>query len=298
MARVICGKRRKISMFESKTIKRLNDMLDLAMEGKFCETDYDESKLSQLENKWKHFLGTSAISAENTRIEKDNVKALVTDISHQTKTPMTNIKMYSELLGETIQREEHMDNKEECIKILDAIENQTKKLEFLIQSLTKMSRLESNVFEICPMRQEVSPLIDEVVNDALVKAKERNITLVNEYKGNSLADFDMKWTKEALYNIVDNALKYSKPDSKVTISVMEYEMYLAICVKDLGIGMSEEEIPKIFDRFYRGSHVQQEDGVGIGLYLAREIVKRENGYIKVKSFPQKGSEFQIFLSKL
>ena len=111
------------------------------------------------------------------------------------------------------------------------------------------------------------------------------------------ADYDMKWTKEALGNVLDNAIKYSGFGGSVRISVMEYEFYAAVSVKDNGIGIREEDTAKIFGRFYRAREVQQEDGVGIGLYLTREILRKENGYIKVKSKPGKGSEFVMYLQR-
>lgn len=172
---------------------------------------------------------------------------------------------------------------------------QTEKLEFLIQALTKMSRLESNIVEVRPEQQPITPLLQDVVTEAAMKADGKNITIRNVYAGEAFACFDYKWTKEALGNVLDNAVKYSPPGSTVTLSVLEYEMYLAVSVCDEGRGIREEEIPKIFGRFYRAEEVSQEEGVGIGLYLTREILRKENGYVKVKSQPEKGSEFLLYL---
>lgn len=284
-------------MFESKTLKRLDQMLDEAMEGNFCEPDYNESELSRLEARWKHFLGASVLSAENTRREKENVKSLVSDIAHQTRTPMTNIKLYTALLEESLEKEAHMEHREENRKLLNAISGQTEKLEFLIQSLTKLSRLESNILEVLPTEQKLAPLLWEVCEEAKEKAARRQVHIHNTWKGDGMACYDRKWTREALGNILDNAVKYSKAQGNIWISVEEYEFYVAIAVRDEGIGMPEEEMPKIFGRFYRAEAVQQEEGVGIGLYLAREIVKREDGYIKVKSKPGEGSEFFLYLKR-
>lgn len=280
-------------MFENKTLNRLDKMLDEAMTGEFKESSYDETKLSRLESKWKQFLSSSFILKENLERERDSVKSLVSDISHQTRTPMTNIKMYSQLLEENLDSGDTQQNK----KLLQEIVRQTERLDFLMQALTKMSRLESRVVEVKPLCQGVASLVEAVIMSLSEKAKQKNIQLVQASKIECKADFDLKWTKEALENIVDNAVKYSPAGSKILIKVVEYELYVAICVKDEGIGISEEEIPKIFGRFYRCSQVQQEDGVGIGLYLAREIVSKQDGYIKVKSEPGRGSEFQIYLRK-
>ena len=151
--------------------------------------------------------------------------------------------------------------------------------------------------EVRPKQLYVSELIDTVVQDILPKAGKKNLEVVNTYTGSGMAYYDMKWTKEALGNIVDNAVKYSPCGSRVLLSVTEYKLYTAVSVKDFGAGIREEDTAKIFRRFYRTEDVHDEDGVGIGLYLAREIVRRENGYIKVKSKPGQGAEFMMYLSR-
>ncbi len=277
-------------MFRRRMLDRLEHMLDDAVNGTFKESDYDESVLSRVETKWKQFLNASALSRENLERDRNRIKELVSDISHQTKTPMANIRLYVELLGERIEEEENR-------MLLEEIGRQTEKLEFLIQSLTKLSRLESNIVEVKPVRQELSGLLAESLEDIRPKAEKKEIELCCAYAGGVSALYDKKWTKEALGNVLDNAVKYSPEGSGIQISVMEYEMYAAISVKDHGIGIREEDTAKIFRRFYRADALQQEDGAGIGLYLAREIVRRENGYIKVKSKEGKGSEFVLYLRK-
>ncbi len=280
-------------MFGNRTLDRLDKMLEEAMNGEFHESAYDETKLSRLESKWKQFLNSSYMVQENLERERDNVKSLVSDISHQTKTPMTNIKMYTQLLEENLESGNSQKNQ----KLVQEIIRQTDRLEFLIQSLTKMSRLESNIVEVKPEKQSISLLIQDVVASMEEKAKQKQIEIEALWDFQLEACFDLKWTKEALGNILDNALKYSPEGSVVTIHAKEYELYTAICVRDEGIGIEESEIPKIFGRFYRSECVQQEDGVGIGLYLAREIISKQDGYIKVSSKPGDGSEFLIYLKK-
>ena len=112
----------------------------------------------------------------------------------------------------------------------------------------------------------------------------------------SFAVFDFKWTAEALANIVDNALKYTEHGT-ITISAVSYEMFARIDISDTGSGIPENEQAKIFARFYRSKSVQEQEGVGIGLYLARQILSGEDGYIKVTSALGKGSTFSVFLPK-
>lgn len=273
-----------------KTLERLEGMLEDAAEGTFLESDYDESVLSRIESKWKQFLGASVLSAERLEQEKNHVKELISDISHQTKTPMANIRLYAELLGE---RMEDGEDK----RLLDEIKMQTEKLEFLIQALTKLSRLETDVVEVKPQYQELSGLLSGTLSDIRPRAEKKEIDLRCLYQGGVSCWYDRKWTKEALGNVVDNAVKYSPSGSSVQISVTDYEMYVAVSVKDWGIGIREEDTAKIFRRFYRAGELQQEEGAGIGLYLTREILRRENGYIKVKSEVGNGAEFVIYLPK-
>ena len=111
------------------------------------------------------------------------------------------------------------------------------------------------------------------------------------------ARFDTKWTQEALFNILDNAVKYSPEGSAVTVGVKRFEMFVCISVSDNGIGIAEEELPRIFGRFYRGRNVREQNGVGIGLYLSRRIIEGQGGYITAESSPDKGSVFSIFLPR-
>ena len=287
-------------MFENKMIDRIEKMLDSAMNGEFRESDYDESKLSRLETKWKKYLTTSQMAKNQLDATKKNLESLISDISHQTKTPMSNLKLYSELLSERLDSRE--DTTDDDRNLIAELRSQTDKLDFLINSLTKMSRLESNIIEVKPVNAEVVSFVQAVVDSMKVRAEIKNITLffnsdnlsVDKDFGKS-ACFDPKWTREALSNLIDNAIKYSPDGSTVTVSIIPYEMYVAVSVKDEGIGVSEEETAKIFERFYRGEKVSDKEGVGLGLYLAREILQKENGYIKVKSEHGKGSEFIMYL---
>ena len=284
-------------MLRSREARKVEEMLDAALQGNFRESDYDESELSRVETKWKRFLSTSALSKEQLEREKENVKSLVSDISHQTKTPVANIKLYTELLKERLCGEENTSERQQEIRMAEEISRQADKLEFLIQSLTKMSRLESNILAVQPEEQGLQKLLEESIGDVTPKAEKKQIQIINNCVDNITAFYDFKWTKEAVCNVLDNAVKYSPRGGKVILSVTEYELYAAVSVRDEGIGIPEEDTARIFGRFYRAESVQQEDGVGIGLYLTREILRKQNGYIKVKSATGKGSEFFLYLQR-
>ncbi len=274
----------------NKTLSRLDKMLNEAIEGTFEEDSYDETELSRLESRWKQYLSTSKQSVEAARKERADIKAILSDISHQTKTPLSNIILYSELL-----KEQPLTPEGETIA--EQLHTQAEKLEFLIQALVKMSRLESNILEVVPVKQPLKPLVENACRAVKARAERKSITVIQADFDNIQAVFDMKWTEEALFNILDNGVKYSPPESTLTVSVREYPMYVCIQAEDQGPGIPEEERNRIFGRFYRGMGSQQEEGVGIGLYLAREIVRKNDGYIKVEPGSRGGSVFQIYLGK-
>lgn len=278
-----------MSLFRTNdTLKRLNQILDDTMNGTFEESRYDESQLSRLESKWMRYLTASQRSLRKVDEERASIKELVTDISHQTKTPLSNILLYSQLLQEQIQDE---DSK----KLAEQIHRQSEKLQFLIQALIKTSRLESGTFHIQPQKNEVFPMIYDIIRESEKKAGAKCVTIINQVNETMTASFDQKWTAEALFNILDNAVKYSPPGSQVKITAESYEMYAAIKITDEGKGIAEDEIPRIFGRFYRGEDARLEEGIGIGLYLSRQIIEAQSGYITVRSQLGKGSEFQIYL---
>lgn len=272
------------------TYDHLNRMLDDAIAGRFEERDYDESELSKLEVKWKRYLTSSGLSAKKLEAERTAIQSLVTDISHQTKTPLANILLYTQLL-------EEQPLEAPAREMVEEVRRQSEKLDFLIQSLVKTSRLETGTFRFDPRKQEAEGLIRRVTELAKAKAEAKEMEIKIKGAENAIASFDEKWTAEALFNIVDNAVKYAPAGSQIEIRMIPYEMFLCIEVRDQGIGIEEEEIPKIFGRFYRGKNVRSEEGVGIGLYLSRQIIEGQGGYMKVISKPGKGSRFQVFLPR-
>lgn len=270
------------------TMEKIENMLDNAMNGTFSESTFDESKLSALETKFAHYLSSAETSSQNMAQEKNRIKALIADISHQTKTPIANLMIYSELLLEDELPASARANAE-------TINHQSEKLCFLIDSLVKLSRLENGIIALSPQHTTLQPMLQSIVQQYSAKAEEKGLSL--EHNSTDIfAIFDPKWTAEALANIVDNAIKYTE-HGRITISAESYEMFVRIDISDTGKGISEDEQPKIFTRFYRSKNVQKEEGVGIGLYLAREIISSEGGYIKVSSTPAKGSTFSVFLPK-
>ena len=278
-----------------KTFDSLEEILDQAIEGTYTADSFDETRLSRLEAKLEEYLSSASISAQNVKNEKDKLKELISDISHQTKTPIANLVLYGELLEGTELTPEQKAN-------VKAILTQTEKLRFLIDSLVKLSRLESGIIQLERKPTEIFPILQNVIDQIRERATAKGLTLtLNETSAS--ATIDSKWTQEAIFNIADNAVKYTDKGS-ITISATEFDMFVRVDVSDTGKGIPEEDLPKIFGRFYRGTTTKSEEGVGIGLHLAREIITGQGGYIKVKSNPVQNAAatepvttFSIFLQK-
>lgn len=271
-----------------KILNTIEEMLKSAMDGSFSEHSFDENRLSMLETKFAHYLSASEISARNVAIEKDKIKTLIADIAHQVKTPIANLLLYSELLEEQQLSSYTRSN-------VEALHRQAEKLNFLIHSLVKMSRLENGILSLSPRSDKLAPMLQKVWEQLNPKAESKGLFL-RLLPTEDCAVYDAKWTNEALCNLVDNAIKYTESGG-VTISVIKYEAFVCIEVADTGKGIPEEEQPKVFSRFYRSPAVAESEGVGIGLYLAREIIAGQGGYIKLTSAENKGSVFAVFLPR-
>lgn len=271
-----------------RTMDTLEKMIDSAADGEYSETKFDESRLSALETKFSNYLSSSSTSSKNIMKEKEKIKTLISDISHQTKTTISNLILYSELIEEEDLSEDMRSN-------VEAIKQQAEKLEFLIKSLVKLSRLENGILNLLPRKEEIQPMLKDIYERYISKAKNKNLEL-NIEKTTSKATFDRKWTTEALGNIVDNAIKYTNT-GKVTISVQEYEIFTRIDISDTGMGIDESEQAEVFSRFYRSQSVHNDEGVGIGLYLTREIISSEGGYIKLTSELGVGSTFSLYIPR-
>ena len=273
----------------ARTIKWLDQMLTAAMNDSFTETDFDESRLSALENRLARYLAASSLSARQVQGQKDQISTWISDISHQTKTPVANVLLYTQLLAEQPLTPQGKD----CVH---AIATQAEKLQALIQALVKTSRLENGILVLHPQMGEIAPVVQRAVAQYAPRAAEKGLTLTAEAVEGT-AVFDPKWTEEALCNLLDNAVKYTPPGGAVRVEVRSYELFAAVCVIDTGPGIPESEQAQIFERFHRAPEAYQQAGVGIGLYLTRQIAASQGGYVRVNSAPGKGSTFSLYLPR-
>ena len=281
---VLLGRRRSARIMES-----LDSMLTLAMEGKLPRESFDESRLSSLESRLARYLSASQDSALNLKEQRDRINGLISDISHQTRTPVANLKLYSQLLEEQPLSPQARD----CARAISA---QTEKLESLMEALVKSSRLETGMLAMHPERQAMEPVLRRAAEQYLPKARGKGIELsIGEAEGEAV--FDAKWTEEALCNLLDNAVKYTPEGGRVTLSSRNFEMFSLIRVEDSGPGIAEEEQARVFSRFYRGASARDKEGVGLGLSLTRQIAEGQGGYVKLDSAPGRGCRFSLYLPR-
>ena len=195
----------------ARIMARLDRMVTQAMDGDFTESDFDETRLSALEARMARYLAASALSARNLRQQKEQIAALISDISHQTKTPVANLRLYAQLLAEQPLSPQGRD----CAAAIDA---QSEKLETLIQALVKSSRLETGILTLHPVAGDLAPMVERAAAQYGPRAGEKGVTLtVGETAGDAV--FDAKWTEEAVCNLLDNAVKYTPSGGTVTVSV-------------------------------------------------------------------------------
>lgn len=251
-----------------------------------------ELKLFELEDKAVQLTQENSLLKSRIEREAAETKTLVTDISHQLKTPLASLKMCYEIA------DNNRFTKEEQHSFLMQGKNEVFKLENLTKSLIQLSRLETNMIRLEPVYESLKKTLQGAVSSVYMKAYRKNIAIsVSEFEDENVLQ-DPRWTQEALVNILDNAVKYSAPNTAVEIRVEPMVSYYLIEIEDQGIGIPKEERNQIFKRFYRGrsSAVQETDGSGVGLYLTRKILEEQGGSICVKS-GRKGCIFQITYPK-
>lgn len=272
--------------------EKLSDTLDDMIDGKVVDFRINEESLTgKLHIKLKRLYQILQDKTKQAQDDREQMQSLISDISHQVKTPVANLKMYNQILKE---RELTEQQKREFIELADS---QIDKLDFLMQALVKMSRLENGIISFKMDKILCQQILADSLAQIMPLAERKNIGITVECPSHMHVVCDKKWTEEAVFNILDNAVKYTPLNGHIEISVSEWEFYTVISIKDDGMGITEEEQPLIFGRFYRMERNRQTDGVGIGLYLSREIISGQGGYIKVRSESGNGAEFLINLRK-
>lgn len=250
---------------------------------------YEDSMASKVEGKLIQYYDKMREGQKQTVLDKQTIQELVSDISHQVKTPVANIRMFTGILRQ------HSLSEEKRAEFLETMEGQIHKLDFLMQSLVKMSRLETGTFTLLMEEKSLYDTIAQAVGGVWAKAEHKKIEIDVECGPQVRVKHDTKWTAEALGNILDNAVKYTPGGGHIHVNVRPWQFYTRVDITDSGIGIQEEHYHDIFKRFYRAQEVAAEEGVGLGLYLARGIIARQKGYISVKSKAGQGTTFSVYL---
>ena len=227
------------------------------------------------------------------RREEQETKALITDISHQLKTPVASLKMSYEIVDSTeLSREEAREFQEKEREDVD-------RLARLLEAFTQMSKLETGMIRLCPQKASLQKTLAKAVAGVYVKAMEKGISIETQEFDDILICHDPGWTAEAFANVLDNGVKYAPSGTRITIRVTKMASLVMVEMEDEGPGIPAKERNRIFQRFYRGESesVRRKEGSGVGLYLTRQILERQGGTVCVKNGGNGGSNFVMTLPK-
>lgn len=251
--------------------------------------EYYETRESKIASQLRRILDSAYFKEKQAVKEKNQVTELISDLSHQLKTPLANIMMNMELL------QNNNLSQEKQKEFLEHTRAQADKMSWLMKDLLKASRLENGIIQFHAENTGIKETIARSLDAVYAQAAAKQIRL----SADTFQDFPLyhnpKWTAEAMSNILENAIKYSPENSCIRITITRLDIYTRITISDEGIGIPENEYNNIFKRFYRGKNVEWQEGNGLGLYLAQLILQHEKGYITVASKIGQGSSFSMFL---
>lgn len=281
--------------FCRRTVEKTYSAIDGVLDGFFeqntdaADCAEEENRLSKLRHKAARLARQSRMDASRTSSEKESIQSFLSELSHQMKTPLSGVSMYSELLLEG-----GLSGGEQQ-EFLTRIKQGADKLEWMLSSLLKLSRLEIGAITLTPVPAGIRQTVSDSISAVRAAADKKNISLLTEEYEDRYLLHDRKWTTEALTNLLENAVKYSEPEGKVELSVEVMPIFTKINVTDTGTGIPREEWSAVFKRFYRGQNAKEKEGAGLGLYLASMILEMQGGYILVDSRPGAGTTFSLFL---
>lgn len=278
---------KRLSLFTCELCQTLDSMINDNTAPQ--KADDSETQLARIHHRLMRLYQIKQESRRQVDKQRQQLLSLVSDISHQIKTPVSNLRLVTDtLLARPVAPVEQRD-------FLNGIRNETDKLDFLFDALIKSSRLETGAIRLEKKNDCLYHTVAQATSGIVHEAEQKQIAVTITCPQDLHVCHDSKWTAEALFNLLDNGVKYTPAGGSIRLTVEPGEMYVEIKVTDTGKGVSESNQAAIFGRFYREQEVHHQPGVGIGLYLAREIVTQQGGYIKVVSEAGKGSAFSILL---
>ena len=288
MAALFVFFRWKLLSFMHQLYTSIQTMAD----GTFLRIPPKDTLLSQFTEELSRLYSILEHARKDALAKQKQLQHLLSDISHQSKTPAANLKLICSALSQPD------TTKEDITFFLELLQEQTEKLVFLMTALEKCSRLETGMITMKPKSCTLHALLEKTVSQISPAAVHKDIAITITCDPSLTCAIDRKWTAECIFNFLDNAVKYTSPGGHIRILAQPMENYVRIDITDNGRGIPEAEIPHIFKRFYREDAVSEQPGIGMGLYIARKIILKQGGYIHTTSCPDKGSTFSIYLPKI
>jgi signal transduction histidine kinase len=278
-----------------KRIRKLSIGAEAVIEGQYnpIEGDRKEGDIGFLTYQFNTMTQRLGESVQVLNNEKLALKRIITDISHQLKTPLASLIMFNDLMTNDI----NMAEQERQTFLLES-KNQLDRIEWLIKNMMKMAKLEAGVVDFEKSDGLISETIQRSIVPLQVIASEREIGIIISGDCSIKIKHDINWTTEAFSNIIKNCIEHSKNGSKITISWDENNVFVQIIIADYGSGIPKQELPKIFDRFYKGTNSCSPTNVGIGLYITKTIIEGQGGSIYAYSQEGQGAKFVIRLMKV
>lgn len=271
-----------------REIEELSDYLRRITSGEYSLDirDNSEGELSILKS--DIYKVTLMLSEQGSVLQEDKIKLTnaISDISHQLKTPLTSMMMMADLLSDP------KLNEEKRVEFTRNIGVQLERIEWLVSSLLKLSKIDAGTAVFKKEQVVVLDLIRKAIDPVLIPIDIKQVTLVVEEDATVSFLGDLNWTAEAILNILKNAVEHSKEKGTINISFSENALSTEITIKDDGKGIPKEDLPYIFKRFYKGKNAN-EDSVGIGLAMAHSIIRSQGGSVEVISQAGQGAKFQI-----
>lgn len=270
-------------------IDKLNRYIQKVSKGDYLVniSENSEDELSSLKNSLYKITVMLKEESENKKKQNEAIVSSVSDISHQLKTPLTSMQILIDNILDNPQMDESTKR-----KFITEISKQIKEMNFLILALLKLSKLDAGVVEFDKEKISLNNIINDTIDTLDVLIELKQIKIIKNFKSNSTIIGDYNWNKEAILNIVKNAVEHTSDNKTVTITLDENSVYTSITIKDEGEGIKEKELKNIFNRFYKTEN-SNENSIGIGLSLAKSIIEKQNGHITVDSIEGQGTTFKI-----
>lgn len=277
----------RLSLFTDGVCRTIDDM----MQGETAPgTLFDEdTMLDRISHQLSRLYQMLQAGKHKIEQQRTDLQGMISDISHQVKTPATNLKMAVFAL-----MEQELPRKKQ-LEYLQSMNVQLDKLDFLMNAMVKSSRLETGVITLKKQRTPIYETLAAALGSIFLKAEEKRLQVTVDCPAHLLVPHDPKWTAEALFNLLENAVKYTPAGGKIQVTVVRWEACTKIDITDTGRGIPEKHQAQVFKRFYREPEVHNIEGIGIGLYLTREIISKQGGRVKVTSGAGCGTTFTIFL---